>query len=92
MFFKHISQAVKEYLVESSIHGLRYLVECKNLVEKVGWSLIIVTSLYIAGIMISTSIEDNENEPILTTIESTSITNVPFPAITIAADGRANPW
>ena len=87
-----LSQSVSEYLVESSIHGLRYLAEGKNIVEKVGWSLIILISLYFAGTMISTSIEDNDNNPILTTIETTSIQNVPFPAITIGADGRANPW
>ena len=87
-----LSQSVSEYLVESSIHGLRYLAEGRNVLEKVGWSLIILISLYFAGTMISTSIEDNEKEPILTTIETTSIQNVPFPAITIGADGRANPW
>ena len=42
--------------------------------------------------MISTSIQDNNEEPILTTIETTSIVNAPFPAITIAADDRVNPW
>ena len=39
-----------------------------------------------------TSIEDNEKEPILTTIETTLIENMPFPAVTIATDGRTNPW
>ena len=87
-----VSQSVCEYLEESSIHGLRYLAEGRNVVEKVGWTLIILISLYFAGKMISTSIEDNEKKPILTTIETTSIQNVPFPAITIGADGRANPW
>ena len=71
-------QSVNEYLVESSIHGLRYLAAGTNTVEKVGWSLIIVISLYNAGTMISESIEDSGKEPILTTIETTSIENVPF--------------
>ena len=96
MNFKEICKAVRLsvniYFVESSIHGLRYLVDGKNLVEKLCWCLIIVISLYLAGTMISTSIEENEREPILTTIETSSIINVPFPAITVAADGRANPW
>ena len=90
--FKAVRLSVNIYFVESSIHGLRYLVDGKNLVEKLCWCLIIVISLYLAGTMISTSIEENEREPILTTIETASITNVPFPAITVAADGRANPW
>ena len=89
---KFFGQGVCEYFVESSIHGLRYLVDSKNLVEKVCWSLIIVTSIYLAGTMISTSIQNNNEEPILTTIETTSIINAPFPAITIAADDRVNPW
>ena len=90
--FKAVRLSVNIYFVESSIHGLRYLVDGKNLVEKLCWCLIIVISLYLAGTMISTSIEENEREPILTTIETSSIINVPFPAITVAADGRANPW
>ena len=91
-FLKSFNQGICEYFVESSIHGLRYLVDGKNLVEKVCWSLIIVTSIYLAGTMISTSIQNNNEEPILTTIETTSIINAPFPAITIAADDRINPW
>ena len=91
-FFFNISQCISSYFSVSSIHGFRYLVDCKNNIEKFCWCFVIVISLYFAGWMIWTSIEDNNEEPILTTIETTSIKNVPFPAVTIAADGRANPW
>ena len=91
-FFFNISQCISSYFSVSSIHGFRYLVDCKNNIEKFCWCFVIAMSLYFAGWMIWTSIEDNNEEPILTTIETTSIKNVPFPAVTIAADGRANPW
>ena len=89
---KTIKQNISEYFSETSIHGLRYLVDGKNILEKVCWSLVVMVSLYFAGSMILTSIEDNEKAPILTTIETISFEDVPFPAVTIAADERANPW
>ena len=89
---KTIKQHISEYFSETSIHGLRYLVDGKNILEKVCWSLVVMVSLYFAGSMILTSIEDNEKAPILTTIETISFEDVPFPAVTIAADERANPW
>ena len=90
--WQNLGQSITNYFEESRIHGLRYLIEGRNWVEKICWFLIIVISLYLAGSMISTSIKDNNEEPILTTIETTSIQNAPFPAITIAADDRVNPW
>ena len=90
--WKNTFQSFENYFVESSIHGLRYLVEGKNWIEKVCWFFIVVVSLFFAGWMITTSFEENRKEPILTTIEPTSIENAPFPAITIAADDRVNPW
>ena len=89
---KTIKQNISEYFSETSVHGLRYLVDGKNILEKVCWSLVVMVSLYFAGSMILTSIEDNEKAPILTTIETISFEDVPFPAVTIAADERANPW
>ena len=38
--------------------------------------------------MINVTIEENENEPVITNVETTSVQNVPFPAITIRADTR----
>ena len=77
----------RNYLEQSTIHGLRYLSEGK-IFEKLIWLIIIIVSSSFAGYMINATIEENENEPVLTNVETTSVQNVPFPAITIRADTR----
>ena len=76
-----------DYLQQSTIHGLRYLSEGKCL-EKFGWLIVIIVSSSFAGYMIYQTVEENNREPVLTTVETTSVQNVPFPAITIRADSR----
>ena len=79
---------LSDYLEQSSIHGLRYLSEGRNFLEKFIWFTLIVVSLCFAGHLIKTTIEENEAEPVLTTIETATIEDVPFPAITIGSDER----
>ena len=76
-----------DYLQQSTIHGLRYLSEGKCL-EKFGWLIVIIVSSSFAGYMIYQTVEENNREPVLTTVETTSVQSVPFPAITIRADAR----
>ena len=77
-----------EYLEQTTIHGLRYLSEGKGVFEKLIWLVIITISFCFAGYLIFRTIQDNEHEPVLTTIETATIKDVPFPAITIGADER----
>ena len=85
---KRIFQGLVEYLEQTTIHGLRYLSEGKDLVEKFVWLIVVVISFSIAGYLIYVTIQENESEPVLTTIETGLAKNVPFPAITIRADER----
>ena len=83
---------IDEYLRNTTIHGLLYLSECKQLWEKLSWVLVISIASGFAFQMIYTSIDEFEREPIITTLETTSVVNVPFPAITIRGSAQANPW
>ena len=74
---------IAEYLEVTTIHGLRYLIECRNIVEKVFWLLIICLSFGYAAHTIQSFFVDNDREPILTTIGTSRVQEVPFPAITI---------
>ena len=74
---------IAEYLEVTTIHGLRYLMECRNLVEKVLWLLIICMSFGYSAHLIQSFFVDNDREPILTTIGTSRVQEVPFPAITI---------
>ena len=74
---------IAEYLEVTTIHGLRYLMECRNIVEKGFWLLIICFCFGFAAHLIQSFFVDNDREPILTTIGTSRVQEVPFPAITI---------
>ena len=84
---KRALQCLIQYLEETTIHGLRYLSVGRGL-EKFVWFIVIAISFSIAGYLIQTTIQENENEPVLTNIETALAKEVPFPAITIRADTR----
>ena len=58
-------QCLVQYLEETTIHGLRYLSVGRGL-EKFVWFIVIAISFSIAGYLIQTTIQENENEPVLT--------------------------
>ena len=74
---------IAEYLEVTTIHGLRYLMECKTIMEKLFWLLIICLSFGYSTYIIQSFFDENESKPILTTIETSLVQDVPFPAITI---------
>ena len=83
-FWFTLSKTFEEYFVTCTIHGFRYFSECKKFIEKVVWLLIVGFSFGYALYMVHTSLCDSiYNNPILTTLETTDVTHVPFPAITI---------
>ena len=82
-FWVSVRPIIAEYLEVTTIHGLRYLMECRNLMEKLFWLLIICLSFGYAAHTIQSFFVDNDREPILTTIGTSRVQEVPFPAITI---------
>ena len=75
--------SITEYLGVTSIHGLRYLMESRNIVEKVSWLIIISLSFGFCVHIIHSHFTENNSKPILTTVEMVSVQEVPFPAVTI---------
>ena len=82
-FLISIKGIINEYLGVTSIHGLRYLMESRNIVEKVSWLIIISLSFGFCVHIIHSHFTENNNKPILTTVEMASVQEIPFPAITI---------
>ena len=74
---------IADYLEVTTIHGLRYLKECRNLMEKAFWFIIICFSFGYSIHTIQSFFVANDREPILTTIGTSRVQEVPFPAITI---------
>ena len=80
---KRILPLITEYLETSTVHGLRYLAECRHIIEKLFWLVLIGGSFGYAWYIIEIFFIEANNDPILTTIESIPVRDVPFPAVTI---------
>ena len=85
MLKEKISKSLAEYFESTTIHGFRYLRVSKTLIERFAWIGIIGTCFILAGLLIWQSIEESHQNPVLTTIETISVKEVPFPAITVDA-------
>ena len=82
-FWTRVRPIITEYLETTTIHGLRYLSECRSIVEKAVWFFLIVACICFEAQSILSFFVDSNNDPIKTTLSTTSVQNVPFPAITI---------
>ena len=64
------------YLKETTIHGLRYLVEGRNICEIAIWSIVIAFCFTMAFIAVYTSLRESYDDPILTLVHTTQIQEV----------------
>ena len=86
-----IVESLRGYLDSTTIHGFSYLGASKNVIERIAWIFIIGTCFTLAGVLITKSIEDANENPILTTFETVSVKDVPFPSVTIDS-GEPDQW
>eukprot|EP00095_Tigriopus_kingsejongensis_P009175 maker-scaffold145_size311916-snap-gene-1.10 protein:Tk09175 transcript:maker-scaffold145_size311916-snap-gene-1.10-mRNA-1 annotation:"GE16304" len=82
----------KRYLRETTVHGFRYVADGNNFVERIFWIFWIICGFSCSYYMVSQSVLEDKNNPILTTIDTISVTTVPFPAVTVDGGIRLNPW
>lgn len=61
-----------DYCEATTLHGFAYYVKADNLVERLFWIAVNITSFVCAGIFISAAIEDWINDPTTTVIQSFS--------------------
>ena len=87
-----VKENVITYLLTTTIHGLRYLHDGQNWLEKLIWLIIIGASFSGAIWFIVHGLKEANEEPILTTLETTEVQNVPIPAITIGGGANVNKW
>ena len=66
----------QQYLQETTVHGLRYLIDSRNICEVIVWAIAITFGLVIAVVMIYSSITNSYNDPILTSVQTASIETV----------------
>ncbi|XP_056641252.1 pickpocket protein 28-like [Diorhabda sublineata] len=82
---KSVKGYIKEYCNHTSIHGFKYLVEERTIIERVWWVIFIFISICLCGTMIYQIIYKYINYPLIVTfsMKETQLQKLPFPAITV---------
>ena len=71
-YWDSLKNASTHFLLSSTIHGLRYWHEGRNLFEKLAWFLAVMSCFGFASYLIKTNLDEAMDDPILTTLHTTS--------------------
>ena len=75
-------QAVREFLENSTIHGLAHISTTRSLVRLL-WFSVVLGGFIGAGVLIHQSFAEWSSSPVSTTIETLSISQLDFPNVTV---------
>ena len=84
------SKTLIEYSSAATTHGIFYIFERGNLaLERLLWLVVVIVAILFAVSLSLSAYEKWQDDPMLTTISTTGlpIQDVPFPSITICAQG-----
>ena len=73
------------FLQETTVHGFRYIIDGRNIVERLMWILFIAVGFTGCGWIVYNAFEGWDSNPVETTIGSVGlpVQELPFPAITV---------
>lgn len=82
---KELKEDLEGYFTETTVHGFRYIVEGRNVFEKVVWALFIIAGFICCGVVVFNAYQNWESHPVETTIEAVGVPvqELPFPTITV---------
>ncbi|KAK5641672.1 hypothetical protein RI129_010219 [Pyrocoelia pectoralis] len=83
-----------QYCKESTVHGVKYIGEQgRYLMEKLLWAVIVIVVCTFCLMLISRTYRKWETSPVIVTFatQETSISKIPFPAVTICPEAKFNP-
>ena len=75
-------EGIKSFLESSTIHGLRYISTTRKFV-RLFWSLVVIAGFLGAILLIKESFESWSEDPVKTTVETLSISEIRLPKVTV---------
>jgi hypothetical protein len=88
-----LTNVLQTFCEESTLHGVQYMAPSRCKLSKLVWSCVLIICFTIAILVSMTLFTNWAENPIVTTIDSTTypVQSIPFPAVTICPNGY-NPW
>ena len=82
---KEIKKDLVGYFRETTVHGFRYVVDGRNVVERTMWIIFIIAGFTFCGMLFYSALNQWEGNPVETTIDAVGlpVQELPFPAITV---------
>ena len=81
---------LKEFLENSTIHGLVHISTAQSRASRAAWVAIVVACFACAIHMITSSYKEWQESPVSTTITTHPITDLEFPAVTVCPPWGSN--
>ena len=82
---QQLKEDLKAYFSETTAHGFRYVVEGRNVFERLIWVVFIIFGFAYTAYIVWNAYDYWENNPVETTIDEMGVPvqELPFPAITV---------
>ena len=80
--FSNLRLELNNFLSSSSVHGLPYIHRSQSRTTRVIWTVLVAAALTTATVFLVQTVGDWETKYISTTVETQSVENFPFPAVT----------
>ena len=81
----HLKNHLVQYLSEATAHGFRYIIEGRNIYERLAWFSVVVVGFATCVVFLLSEHHHWQSDPAQTTLDQVSIPvhNLPFPSITV---------
>ena len=96
---RQLRKEVAGYFTETTVHGFRYIIEGRNVVERTIWGCFIFFGFFYSGFVMYDALQYWESHPVETTIGEVDlpVQELPFPSITLCDTAslempRRNRW
>ena len=83
---------LKRYLQRTTVHGMQYIAEEKSFVFRMAWACLVLLSFTTAVLLIIANLRDAADNPFVTSVDTVSVQDVPFPSLSLHLDYAGNPW
>ena len=81
---------IQEFLESSTIHGLLHISQSRSSLIRTAWAIIVAFAISMSWLLINKSFQSWNLSPVITTLDTMDINELPFPPIVICPPRNSN--